>query len=442
MRHSAASDVPDMCIMRRMRLRPLLILATCFTSVAAFAQVSQARPKLAVLGLEVTGESAMDQKSTEAAKALTRELRREANRPNGAFELAPNSNKDLLEMKLLSGCSDEGRRCMSEIGKQLKAERLLYGKLERKKTGYTISLRLLDTETTEVVNQLTDAVPFADITVVGLQRRARSLYGRLTGAGEDGALAITASAERGTVYVDGKIRTSLSAGSARIRGLSRGVHSIAIESPGFDRFETEVSIDSGETRNLTANLVEAGDGGGGPDAEIGSGAGERPGKGWRVAFWSGVLAAGVAGAGWTYSGLTVLSEEKKKDDAAEAFPEPQEWFGPPNYDPASGDFSDACAAFSGTQSDDMTAAQRKAARDVRSACDAGQRHEKLVNWVWIPATAASVIFAGFAYYKGYIAPGAGSYERQAGRRKRSRGRVTVAPAVGPNLIGAGLELQF
>src|SRR5262245_56426364 len=164
--------------MRRMRSRPLLILATCFASVTAFARVSHARPKLAVLGLEVTGDSAMDPKSTEAAKALTRELRREANRPNGSFELAPNSNKDLLEMKLLSDCSDEGRRCMSEIGKQLKAERLLYGKLERKKGGYSVSLRLLDTEKGELVNQTSDVIPLSDITVVGLQRRARSLYGR------------------------------------------------------------------------------------------------------------------------------------------------------------------------------------------------------------------------------------------------------------------------
>jgi hypothetical protein len=438
MPRGAASGVPDTCIMRRMRSRPLLILATCFTSVAAFAQVSQARPKLAVLGLEVTGESAMDPKSTEAAKALTRELRREANRPSGAFELAPNSNKDLLEVKLLSNCSDEGRRCMSEIGKQLKAERLLYGKLEKKKVGYSVSLRLLDTETTEVVKQLTELIPFNDITVIGLQRRARSLYGRLTGAEEAGSLAITASAERGTVYVDGKIRTSLSAGSARVSGLTSGVHAVAIESSGFERFEAEVSIESGETRNLTATLVEVGGGDGG--GVVGGGAGERPGRGWRIAFWSGVIAAGVAGAGWTYSGLTVRSEEKKKDEAYGLFSRQTDV---PGYDDNKG-FADVCDAFSAKADEDWAASDRKHYEDVRDACDAGRRHQKLVNWVWIPATAASVLFAGFAYYKGYVAADGATYERAARKRKRSPGRtrVTVSPALGPNLIGAGLELQF
>src|SRR5687767_760777 len=98
-----------MCIMPQMRSRPLLLLASCFASLIASGQTSQAKPKVAVLGLEVAGQSATDPKATGTAKELTRELRREAARPNGPFEPAPNSNKDLLEMKLLSDCSDEGK---------------------------------------------------------------------------------------------------------------------------------------------------------------------------------------------------------------------------------------------------------------------------------------------------------------------------------------------
>jgi hypothetical protein len=43
-----------------------------------------------------------------------------------------------------------------------------------------------------------------------------------------------------------------------------------------------------------------------------------------------------------------------------------------------------------------------------------------------------------------MAPGRSSLEREARRRrgKRSGPRVTVTPALGPNLVGAGLELQF
>ncbi len=81
---------------------------------------------------------------------------------------------------------------------------------------------------------------------------------------------------------------------------------------------------------------------------------------------------------------------------------------------------------------------------MRDLCDKGPRHQNLVNLVWIPATAAAVLFTGFAVYKGYIAPAKMTpSERAAARKKkRNRPRVTVMPAIGPNLVGAGLELQF
>lgn len=411
-----------------MRSRPLLVLAVFFAALTASAQVGHARPKLVVLGLEVTGESATDQKATEAAKALTRELRREAGRSGGPFELAANGNKDLLEMRLLSDCSDDSRRCMAEIGKQLRADRLIYGKLERTRRGYSVSLRLLDTDNNEMLGQQSEVIPFADLTASGgLQRRARALYGRLVGSDEDGAIAISATTDSGTVYVDGKLRTNLSGGSARVSGLSDGVHTVAIESDGHARFEAEVNVDAGETAELDATLVELG----------GSGEGEsdRPGGGWRIAFWSGVLATGVAGAGWTYYGLSVRSAHDDLNTAAAEFMNPETLDPPPN---ASGRFEDACDSFDG----DLANSQPDVKARVLDACDRGNSREKLVNFLWIPATAASALFTGYAYYKGYLAPRGVTAEREARRRARSRTRVTVTPALGPDLVGAGLELTF
>ena len=412
-----------------MRSRPLLVLAAFFATLTAAAQAGHARPKLVVLGLEVTGESATDQKATEAAKALTRELRREAARSGGPFDLAQNGNRDLLEMRLLSDCSDDSRRCMAEIGKQLRADRLLYGKLERTRRGYSVSLRLLDTDKNEMLGQQAEVIPFADVTASGgLQRRARSLYGRLVGSDEDGAIAISATSETGTVYVDGKLRTNLSGGSARVSGLSDGVHTVAIESDGHARFEAEVNVEAGETSELDATLVALGGGGGEEPSD-------RPGSGWRIAFWSGVLATGVAGAGWTYYGLSVRSAHDDLNEAAAEFMNPQTLDPPPN---AAGRFENACASFESP----AAASQPEITARVLDACDRGKSSQKLVNFLWIPATAASAIFTGYAYYKGYLVPGRISAEREARRRARARTRVTVAPALGPDLVGAGLELTF
>lgn len=425
-----------------------MLLATCFASLIVFVPAVSAKPKVAVLGLEVTGT--MDQKASEAAKVLTRELRREANKSGGAFDLAPNSGKDLLEMKLLSDCSDEGRRCMSDIGKQLRADRLIYGHLQRGRRGFAIELRLLDTDKAELVREVEEVIPGSEATAAGgLSRRARALYAQLTGAGEEGALAITAlaaddSVERGTVFVDGEIRTSLSAGSARISGLSEGRHRVTIEARGFERYETEVNIKAGESRDLKANLtaIEIADTAPEDQGE------QRPGRGWRIAVWGGVLAGIGAGAGWAYSGITVSNAESDLRKTTVSYSELNDT-GPenavqPEMD-AAGEltYPDACNDFARDGETDANDPRTALVGQVADHCDRGNRHKNLVNLVWIPATAAAVLFTSFAVYKGYIAPGKMTpSERAAARKKRNKPRVTVMPAIGPNLVGAGLELQF
>ena len=72
-----------------------------------------------LLGLEVkqTG-SKVDMNTPKLAKRLTDGLRKRAAMARGDFSLAPNSNKDLLEMKLLGNCDDEGAGCMATKWKE------------------------------------------------------------------------------------------------------------------------------------------------------------------------------------------------------------------------------------------------------------------------------------------------------------------------------------
>src|SRR5262245_63661808 len=110
-------------------VRPALsvLVALMVTSTAAAAQ---AKPKIAILGLEVIDDGSMTANTTLRAKQVTDRIREQAQRRSGRFQLAPNSNKNLLEMKLLSNCSDEAHSCMAEIGRELQADKLVYGKIE------------------------------------------------------------------------------------------------------------------------------------------------------------------------------------------------------------------------------------------------------------------------------------------------------------------------
>src|SRR5689334_15444870 len=106
--------MPRVCTISRLPLIALLL--------AAFGSVAWAKPKVAVLGLEVSnpGGGAVDPKDAESAKKLTDELRRNT----GKYDLAPNSNRELQDEKVMGGCDREQPPCMAQIGDGLKAEYL------------------------------------------------------------------------------------------------------------------------------------------------------------------------------------------------------------------------------------------------------------------------------------------------------------------------------
>jgi TolB-like protein len=419
--------------MRAPRLR--LVVALC--AAVALPAAAHAKPKVAVLGLEVVDQGGVDPKTTAAARALTKELRDEASKDSGKFELAPDSSKDLLELKLLSDCSDEGRRCMADIGKELKAEFLLYGKIEKQKNGYLVTLKLLDTATAQMAKTTSDVVPFAESTGRGAATWGRSFYARLTGAPEEGALVVRANVESGSVYVDGELATNLADGTAKITGLTEGVHRVTVEAGGYVRYDAEVAIVAGRQEELVVTLRAERDGG--------TPGTSRPGAGWRTAFWVAAGATAVGATAWTveayrYSGLWVTTGPLKQDhlDAVGELnvllPAGEQ------LDPA----TDACKGAEPYRSNG-DAPIRDAAGRVVDACDRGQFHANVTMALGV-ATGVTAAAAAFFYYKGYVQPRAStSRERQAAKRPTRRARpsaVRFSPTISPTTVGAGLAIEF
>src|SRR5687768_13650413 len=82
-----------------------------------------AKPKIAVLGLEVVDQSGTPTATdTQAAKELSEGLRARANLGAGPYQLAPGADKELIDQKLLNNCDNEAPACMAAIGNQLGAE--------------------------------------------------------------------------------------------------------------------------------------------------------------------------------------------------------------------------------------------------------------------------------------------------------------------------------
>jgi hypothetical protein len=414
-----------------MKLVVTAVLAALVLSAGPVAEA--AKPTIAVLGLEVVDEGGgIDEKSTKMAKELTDALRQRAKVGSGPYALAAGSDKDLLEMKLLSGCDSEADDCMASMGKELGAERLLYGKVQKRQGGYQVSLKLLNVASKKNEKSTSDLVPVAQSTGPELTRWGKTFYNRLTGATDQGTLVVRANVDRGIVYLDGAVKGNLVGGTARIAGLPEGAYRLGVEADGHLRYDARVTVSGGQDTThqaeLETNALRGGAAPGGSESREVQGTvstADRPGGGSRALFWTSlVLTAGSATA-MTVTGLQVRGS--LLDDKNTAI---RQWqMNNPRADELAG--SDACDK----------APDLEGTEEVVKACDKGQTWALATN-VLIGTTVVGAVATVLFYYKGYVEPRSASEGGSASLRPRKRSVVTVLPEVSPTTVGAGVRFDF
>jgi hypothetical protein len=137
------------------------------------------RPKVAVLGLEQVGDGGPDAPiDTHVLGASIRALARR----EGPYALAPNSDKELVDEKLMNNCADESVSCMAAIGAGIGADMLVYGHLEQSGDHYGVSLKLLDVARKQIAHRTAEVFPAADAKTDKLDSWARKLYLDLVGS--------------------------------------------------------------------------------------------------------------------------------------------------------------------------------------------------------------------------------------------------------------------
>jgi TolB-like protein len=406
-----------------MRALTVAAIGAAFLAMAG-GPASAKSQKVAVLGIEPQDDGQSMAKTTSLAKSLTDALRTRASR-GGTYDLAPNSAKELSELKLLSDCLDENPECMSQIGKDLGADLLLFGHLEKKKDGYSISVQLLNVSSRRIEGAKVRNVPAAGADEEGMKKLAALLFSEVTGEPLETVLAVRANAQTGTVFVNDTPKGTITGGSVTLRGLPPGTVTVAVEAQGYERQEQTVELSPGETTPVKFELKPAtGDiigGGGGP---VKPPTNERPGGTSRVLFWTTAVLTVGGVAAFTITGLKVKQLEDDQQKEIDAW----------GYDRSTATHpDDACkeARLVGTNP------------KLTSICDDGEQMAMLTN-VFIGVSVVAAIAAGWFYYKGYIAPGEAKRESPTGtaaKRKRPR-NLTVLPTLSPDGAGLTTVIQF
>ncbi|MFN0246772.1 MAG: PEGA domain-containing protein [Kofleriaceae bacterium] len=388
-------------------LLTVLWIGLCATPVFA------GKATVAILGLEVVDTSgAVDPEAVKVAKELTDGLRARAKVGSGPYVLAPGSDKELIDEKLIKNCDTEAMPCMSQIGKDLGANYLMYGRLEKRGDGYQVQINLLNVDKKKFEKTKTPlTIPFAQKDSASLAAAAKRAYNDLTGVVESGSLVVTSNAPDGEVFLDEQSKGRLDNGSLTIDKLAEGRYRLAIQSDKWERGEVVVTIRSGEATPQTLDLKPLGDM---KHTVFGTTSQKKSSRMKPIAIGLAVLTL-AAGGVWIYSS-TLADEPLIKSQLDEL-----------GIDDANVD------------TDDCGKAAYEASPAFKSGCN-GYKASWVAGSVTVAAGLGFLITGYFAIRSGETEPPAPATTRR--RAKKRTNNVSITPLVSPDGGGATFRLDW
>lgn len=414
----------------RLRWLRLIPLALCAFSPSLARAAGDGRAT-AVLGLEGNDVP------RAVVDAISEELRQRVSATSD-MRLVP--GKDLVELKLVFGCADEGHACMAQAGKSLDADRLIYGTAKTSGNAgadVTVWLKSFDVHKEAVDGWLTETLPASQTDAEGIRAAVTRWFAKLTGHPVNaGTILVTANELGAVVSVDGIPVGATSDKPLAVPDVKPGKHELVLTKPGSAPARQELVITAGQT--VTVNLALHPEGtamvGGAPgtgSAAAGTGTpllrgpsggppldrGAEDGRGgYRTAFWV-TLGAGLVSAGAAVKfGLDVLKINKDLDKYR-------------RY-PCSSDPSMSCDAMGKVA---PLSDQERTARDDKISD--GQRDRNL-QWVFIGIGSALGITSAYLLYKGYLDADDAPAHREA------MSGLRIFPTAGVSSGGVQAEFDF
>jgi len=394
-------------------------------AVSAWSGAASGKPKVAVFGIEPidAGDAKSRQKTGGLAKALTKALRERVKEVDLGYEIAPNSGKELAELKLLSDCLDEGPVCMAAIGSSFNADLVIYGHVEKQKDGYLVTVQSLVVPSPRKPPpfQAKRNLPFGAASDEGMRKIAEETL--TVPPPSETLLVVEVNAPTGTVMVNGAPRGKIVNGTVSLKGLAPGPATVAVASPGYETYEQKVDVKPGASTRMSVELVKQKAARPAPAAAMPSGEPivDRPGGTARVLFWTSLVATGAGVAAFTITGLKVKSIENEQDEAI------AEW---------GNGFRTNGVQFPG---DACSEARNDGFQKLVDICDRGKNMATVTN-VLIGVTAAAAVATAFFGWKGYLSSGSSDGERVALRKRPPR--VVLSPEIYRTGGGVGAVVQF
>jgi hypothetical protein len=369
-----------------------------------------------VLGIEPL-EGAPDTVAAEITDALRQRVA-----ATKGYQLL--QGKDLVEVKLVFACPDAAPACMSQAGKSLGADKLIFGNVKRAGNDYQLTLKLLDVSRAVVESFTAETVARKHADANGLRSIAAGWLAKLSGKG-GGSIQVRANFPGAAVSLDGTQIGTTGGSPVLINDVAPGRHEVSVEKSGYTTTKQEFTLAAGQSLplNLTLSPVSVeiprpdtsskGSEGALPGGEA---PGENPSMS-RVGFWIAVVGTVASAAAALKFGLEVRDINSQLDQYRR-FQCPGEPAGTANCD------------LHGKPAAPLNDDQRT---KTHSLTDQGNQ-DQLLQWVFVGLTGAFAIAGGVLLYKGYLSP--------EGTQSASNHGLRIFPTASASSGGVVAEFEF
>ena len=406
--------------------RKSIFFALVFSAglLGANQRASAGEVSISVLGLEPAAGA-----PETVATAITEALRQRVTSTSG-FRLVP--GRDLVEVKLVFSCPDEAPPCMTQAAQSIGAAKVIFGNLQPVGTdAYLVTLKLLDSERGVVEGWSSEQITKAQAAPVALRAPAQKWFAALTGQASPGSIKVSGGVVGASVWLDGAQAGLLGADGLTLVGVGAGSHDLVVSKAGYEKFERKVTLASGASEKLVADLKaleRPGDSGEGGLSATATGVSNReitptpavepPANGARVAAWA-LLGLGMVGIGvGGYSSYEVSVVNSNLDPYR-------------RYSCASGG-PDVCSA---DHKQNLGALRPEDLAYVSRQKSSGDGYSKM-QWVGYGVGGALIATSVVFFYRGYFA------HASATASNKRRGNLIVMPSFGPGSAGALAYLSF
>ena len=403
---------------------------------AVFLSAGQALAEehnVAVLGIE-----AGDGVPEAVATAVTDALRQRMSLTPG-YRLV--QGRDLVEVKLVFSCPDEAPPCMAQAAKSLGASRLLFGSLQKAGgDAFNLTIKFFDSQKEVVESWTSDQFDRSQASAASLRGPAQKWIATLTGQSLPGTLRIQGNVLGAQVSLDNVGMGVIGPTGLGISGVAAGKHEIVVEKPGYLPAKKTITLGSGESRDVTFEMVPesrpgAVEGAATTAAEAGpvttieplpypetpSSSSDRR-IGTKVAAWL-TLAGGLAGivVGVRYSLL--INKANNNLDKYRRF----------DCVPQNIDLGYGCDNRNVPAKEALSPEEWQWMQDTK---DSAQRYESY-QWIGYGVGGALLATSAVLFYRGYVS--SSSSTSVADARGTS---LQLAPLIAPNTVGAAAFTTF